>query len=50
MAEEKKLVPTLNEFDFDKKGVISAFDLLLSRRTRGKIVIKIENDVDKKKQ
>ena len=50
MAEEGKLIPFINEFAFDKKGVIDAFDKLKSRRVRGKVVINIENNAQQKKQ
>ena len=50
MAEEGKLIPFINEFAFDKKGVIDAFDKLKSRRVRGKVVINIESNAQQKKQ
>lgn len=50
MAEEGKLIPFINEYDFDKKGVNDAFDKLKSRRVRGKVVINIQNNTEQKKQ
>ena len=43
MAEEGKLVPTVEEYDFDKKSINSAFEHLKSHRVRGKLAIIINS-------
>lgn len=44
MAEEGKLVPTVEEYNFDKKSINSAFEYLKSRRVRGKLAIIINSN------
>lgn len=44
MIEEKKLKFYYEIFNFDKKGIVNGFQIIESRRTKGKIVYEINKE------